>query len=227
HVMHKHVTPGNIVCNPATGAVKLIDFGLASVLSREMIPFRNSSVLEGTLAYLAPEQTGRMHGTMDERADFYALGVTFYELLTGHVPFTQADPLELVHAHLALTPTPPHAVNAAVPLILSAIVLRLLAKNAADRYQSAYGLQGDLTACLQQWQARGRIAPFPLGRHEVLDRFHLPHKLYGRDAERATLRTAFNRVRTGGRALVFVAGSAGIGKSALVRRVFSPLPRRR
>jgi serine/threonine protein kinase len=142
HVMHKHVTPGNIVLNPATGAIKLIDFGLASMLSREMIPFRNSSVLEGTLAYLAPEQTGRMHCAMDERADLYALGVTFYELLTGHVPFTQADPLELLHAHLALTPTPPHAVNAAVPLMLSAIVLRLLAKNAADRYQSARGLQG-------------------------------------------------------------------------------------
>jgi predicted ATPase len=227
HIMHKHVTPGNIVLNPATGAVKLIDFGMASVLAREMIAFRNSSVLEGTLAYLAPEQTGRMHCAMDERADFYALGVTFYELLTGHVPFTQADPLELLHAHLALTPPPPHAVNAAIPLMLSAIMLRLLAKNAADRYQSAEGLQGDLAACLQQWQALGRIAPFALGRHEVLDRFHLPQKLYGREAERATLRTAFDRVRAGGCELVFVAGYAGVGKSALVQELYTPITRQR
>ena len=227
HVMHKHVTPGNIVLNPATGIVKLIDFGMASVLSRETIGFRNASVLAGTLAYLAPEQTGRMHCAMDERADFYALGVTFYELLTGHVPFTQVDPLELVHAHLALTPLPPHAVNAAVPLILSAIVLRLLAKNAADRYQSARGLQGDLAACLRQWQARRRIAPFPLGRHEVLERFHLPQKLYGREEASATLRTAFDRVCAGGRALLLVAGHAGIGKSALVQELYTPLTRQR
>src|SRR5262245_1031810 len=227
HIMHKHVTPGNIVLNPATGAVKLIDFGIASVLSRETIGFRNASVLAGTLAYLAPEQTGRMHCTMDERADLYALGVTFYELLTGHVPFTQADPLELLHAHLALTPTPPHAINAAVPLMLSAIVMRLLAKNAADRYQSAEGLQGDLAACLRQWQALGRIAPFPLGRHEALDRFYLPQKLYGRAEEIATLRRAFDRVRAGGCELLLVAGYAGIGKSALVQALYTPITRQR
>jgi PAS domain S-box-containing protein len=185
--------------------------------------FHNACVLEGTLAYLAPEQTGRMHCAIDERADFYGLGVTFYELLTGHVPFTQADPLELVHAHLALAPPPPHATNAAVPLMLSAIVLRLLAKNAADRYQSTRGLQSDLAACLRQWQAIGRIAPFPLGRHEVLDRFHLPQKLYGREEEIATVCTAFDRVRAGGCELLLVAGYAGIGKSALVQELYTPI----
>src|SRR5262245_58552234 len=227
HIMHKHVTPGNIVLNPATGAVKLIDFGMASVLTREMIAFRNSSVLEGTLAYLAPEQTGRMNCTMDERADFYALGVTFYELLAGHIPFAQTDPMELVHAHLALAPQAPHVVNAVVPLMLSEIVLKLLAKNATDRYQSACGLQGDLVACLRQWQVAGRIAPFTLGRHEVIDRFHLPQKLYGREKEIATLRTAFDRVRTGKRELLLVAGSSGIGKSALVQELYTPITEQR
>jgi PAS domain S-box-containing protein len=227
HVIHKHVTPGNIVLNPATGDVKLIDFGLATVLSREMIAFRNSSVLEGTLAYLAPEQTGRMNRTMDERADLYGLGATFYELLTGHVPFTHSDPMELVHAHLALTPPAPHVVNAAVPLMLSEIVLKLLAKNAADRYQSAGGLQGDLAACLRQWQVVGRIAPFMLGRHEVIDRFHLPQKLYGRNREMAMLRTAFDRVCAGRRELWLVAGYSGIGKSALVQELYTPITRQR
>jgi PAS domain S-box-containing protein len=226
-VIHKHVTPENIVLNPATGEVKLIDFGMATVLSREVIAFRNSSVLEGTLAYLAPEQTGRMNRAMDERADFYALGVTFYELLTGHVPFTQTDPMELLHAHLALTPPAPHIVNAAVPLMLSEIVLKLLAKNAAERYQSAGGLQGDLVACLRQRQVVGRIAPFTLGRHEVIDRFHLPQKLYGREQAISTLRAAFDRVCAGRRELWLVVGYSGIGKSALVQELYTPITQQR
>lgn len=226
-VIHKDLNPTNIIYNPATNQLYLIDFGLATRLTRETTTFQSASVLEGTLRYLAPEQTGRMNRAVDYRSDFYALGVTFYELLTGRVPFTSDDPLELVHSHIARPPTPPHTVQPNIPEPLSAIILKLLAKDADARYQSAYGLIADLERCLHDVEATGTIAPFPIGQQDVSDRFALPQKLYGRDEHLATLLSTFEQVAAGSSALLLVAGAPGIGKTALVQELYRPLTERR
>ncbi len=223
HVIHKDVNPSNIVLNPATGQLKLIDFGISTTLSRENTTFGTPHMLEGTLAYISPEQTGRMNRAIDYRTDFYSLGATFYELLTGQLPFRTADAMELVHAHIARSPTPPHELNPDIPLLLSDIVLKLMAKNAEDRYQLAYGLKADLQACWQQWQATGHMTPFPLGQHDVSDQFHIPQKLYGREQDIAQLLAAFERVSQGAAEMMLVSGYAGIGKSALVQEVYKPI----
>lgn len=227
HVMHKDVNPSNVVWNPRTGQVKLIDFGISTLLSRENPIVRNPTVGEGTLAYLSPEQTGRMNRTMDYRTDLYSLGVSFYELLTGQLPFPTVDALELMHDHVAKQPPALHELIPDIPQPLAAVVMNLLAKNAEDRYQSAYGLKADLEECLRQWQTSGQIDPFPLRRHDVADHFFIPQKLYGREAEIDTLFTAFERVSQGTGEMMLVSGYAGIGKSALVREVYKPITRRR
>lgn len=149
HIMHKDINPSNVVFNPTTGQIKIIDFGISAVLSREQPTFRNPNVLEGTLAYMSPEQTGRMNRAMDYRTDFYSLGTTFYELITGRLPFESEDALELVHHHIARQPIPPHFHKTSIHPTISAIILKLMAKNAEDRYQTAYGLKADLEICLQ------------------------------------------------------------------------------
>jgi predicted ATPase/signal transduction histidine kinase len=227
HVMHKDVNPANIVWNPHTDQIKLIDFGISTALTRENPVPRNPTGGEGTLAYISPEQTGRMNRGLDYRTDLYSLGVTFYELLTGQLPFPITDALALMYAHLARQPTPPEKLVPDLPQPLSAIVLKLMAKNAEDRYQSAHGLKADLEECLRQWRTVRRIDPFPLRRQDSVDRFHLPQKLYGREAEVATLLTAFERVSQGTGELMLVSGSAGIGKSALAREVYKSITRQR
>ncbi|MBL1128680.1 MAG: AAA family ATPase [Chloroflexi bacterium] len=222
NLIHKDINPANIIWNPETGVVKIIDFGLSTSLSRENPEIRSPRILEGTLAYISPEQTGRMNRAMDYRADYYSLGAAFYQLLTGQPPFTAQDPIELVHAHIARPPQPPHTLNTAVPAPLGDIILRLLAKNAEDRYQSAYGLKADLQECWQQWQTHGRITPFPLAQHDISARFQLPQKLYGREAELQTLLAAFSRTAApaqGHVELLLVTGAAGVGKSSLVREL--------
>ncbi len=195
HIMHKDINPSNIVFNPATEQVKLIDFGISTALSRENPTFRNPNVLEGTLAYLSPEQTGRMNRVIDYRTDYYSLGVTFYELLTGELPFPTADPLELVHCHIAKHPTPPSNLNPDIPPALSEIILKLMAKNAEERYQSAAGLKADLEKCLKQIQKPGFSKKpgflFKLAQHDISDRFQIPQKLYGREREIETLLATF------------------------------------
>ncbi|MEQ9666899.1 AAA family ATPase [Coleofasciculus sp. G2-EDA-02] len=194
HIIHKDINPANIVFNPETGQLKIIDFGIATVLSQENPILKNPSVLEGTLAYMSPEQTGRMNRALDYRTDFYSLGITFYELLTHRLPFETDDPLELVHAHLAKEPIPPHQINPEISPALSAIVMKLLAKNAEDRYQSAWGLKSDLTVCLMQLQMKGTIELFPLGRQDISEQFQIPQKLYGREREIEILLDSFIRV---------------------------------
>jgi predicted ATPase/signal transduction histidine kinase/DNA-binding NarL/FixJ family response regulator len=227
NVTHKDINPSNLVLNSTTGQVKLIDFGFATALTKENPAIRPPQVLEGTLAYMSPEQTGRMNRAIDYRTDFYSLGVTFYELLTGQLPFPTHDILALVHAHLAQEPLPPHTLNPRVPQPLSALVLKLMAKNAEDRYQSAAGLQTDLEYCLRQWQMDGTIAPLALGQHDVTDRIHLPQKLYGREAERALLLALFDRVSQGPSEMLLVSGSAGMGKSTLVQEIAKPMTQQR
>ncbi|MEG4076383.1 AAA family ATPase, partial [Microcoleus sp. Pol14C2] len=226
-VIHKDIKPANILINPETKQIKLIDFSIASLLPRETQEIKNPNVLEGTLAYLSPEQTGRMNRGIDYRSDFYSLGVTFYELLTGSLPFVSEDAMELVHCHLAKQPIPIHQIHPEIPLVLSEIVSKLMAKNAENRYQSALGLKYDLEKCLTQVQETGQIESFELGDGDISDRFIIPDKLYGRETEAATLLQAFERVSLGATEMMLVAGFSGIGKTAVVNEVHKPIVRQR
>lgn len=222
-VMHKDINPSNIVFNADTGEAKIIDFGLSTVLPRENVAHSNINVLEGTLAYISPEQTGRINRAVDYRTDFYSLGVTFYELLTGRLPFEEKDPLALLHSHLAKKPTSLHEVNRHIPAVLSKIVMKLLAKNAEDRYQSAYSLKADLSECLRQWRAEQVIRDFPLAQNDISDRFHVSPKLFGREKENAILLSAFERARNGAGEFILVSGYAGMGKTSLVNELQIPV----
>ncbi|WP_008309979.1 AAA family ATPase [Leptolyngbya sp. PCC 6406] len=226
-VVHKDIKPANILIHPESKQVKLIDFSIASLLSKETQEIQSPNILEGTLSYIAPEQTGRMNRGIDYRADFYALGVTLYQLLTGTLPFVSDDPLELMHCHLAQVPLPAHQVKAEIPQIVAAIVAKLMAKNAEDRYQSSLGLKHDLEQCLRAWKATGNMPTFELGQHDLSDRFLIPEKLYGRAVEVQSLLEAFDRVANGSSELMLVAGFSGIGKTAVVNEVHKPIVRQR
>ncbi|MEK8017539.1 MAG: serine/threonine-protein kinase PknK, partial [Candidatus Parabeggiatoa sp.] len=226
-VIHKDIKPHNILIHPETKQVKLIDFSISSLLPRETQEIQSPNVLEGTLAYLSPEQTGRMNRGIDYRTDFYSLGVTFYELLTERLPFQSEESMELVHCHIAQTPTPPMQINHAIPQTLNDLIVKLMAKTAEERYQSALGLKYDLEHCQQQWENTGKIKPFSLAQRDISDRFQIPEKLYGRETEVATLLAAFERVSEGGTEMMLVAGFSGIGKTALVNEVHKPIVRQR
>ena len=264
-IIHKDIKPANILINPETKEVKLIDFSIASLLPRETQTLINPNVLEGTLAYISPEQTGRMNRGIDYRTDFYSLGVTFYELLTGELPFQSNDPMELVHSHIAKLPPSLQEVKSQkskgasvlgrqrrgrvsrleatvvgsaelkqlalkseeIPQVLSDIVMKLMAKNAEERYQSALGLKFDLENCLDQLQETGSIENFEIARRDVCDCFIIPDKLYGRETEVSTLLQAFDRVSLGATEMMLVAGFSGIGKTAVVNEVHKPILRQR
>ncbi|WP_026082277.1 AAA family ATPase [Mastigocladopsis repens] len=245
NVIHKDINPGNIVLNPDTGVVKIIDFGIATGFNRTNPTFKSPHVLEGTLAYLSPEQTGRMNRLLDYRTDFYSLGVTFYELLTGQLPFPTTDILELVHCHIAKPPVPPYELNATIPKPVSDIILKLMAKNAEDRYQSAWGIKADLERCANQLIETGQIDCIQLGLQDVSDQFQIPQKLYGREPEIAALLAAFERVARMGNVgkahrpkesienpqfnveMMLVSGYSGVGKSALVQELYKPITAKR
>ena len=223
-IIHKDIKPANILIHPETKQIKLIDFSISTLLPKETQTIQTPNVLEGTLAYLSPEQTGRMNRGIDYRSDFYSLGVTFYQLLTGRLPFQKEDPLELIHAHIAENPK---TIGDICPQPLSDIVLKLMAKNAEDRYQSALGLKYDLEKCLAQYQETGSIEPFVLGERDICDRFLIPEKLYGRENEVQTLLEAFERVAEGNSEMMMVAGFSGIGKTAVVNEVHKPIVKNR
>jgi PAS domain S-box-containing protein len=219
-LIHKDVKPANMLVNAVSGRVWLTGFGIASELPRERQPPEPPQVLAGTLAYMAPEQTGRMNRSIDSRSDLYSLGVTLYEMLTGELPFMAADPMEWVHCHVARQPTPPVQRVPEIPAVVSAIVMKLLAKNPEERYQSAGGVVADLRRCLAALEASGRIDPFPLGAHDASDRLLIPEKLYGRDRASKVLLDAFDRVvESGTPELVLVSGYSGIGKSSVVNEL--------
>jgi len=224
-IIHKDIKPSNILINPDSKQVKLIDFSIASLLPRETQTLVNPNVLEGTLAYISPEQTGRMNRGIDYRTDFYSLGVTFYELLTGELPFKSNDAMELVHCHIAKAPAALDKFK--VPKSISDIVIKLMAKNAEDRYQSAFGLKFDLETCLRQLQESGKVEDFKIAQRDVCDRFIIPDKLYGRETEVETLLQAFERVSLGATEMMLIAGFSGIGKTAVVNEVHKPIVRQR
>ncbi|MBE9224620.1 AAA family ATPase [Phormidium sp. LEGE 05292] len=226
-IIHKDIKPANIIINPDTKEIKLIDFSIASLLPKETQEIKNPNNLEGTLAYLAPEQTGRMNRGIDYRTDFYALGVTLFELLTGKLPFEAEDPMDLLHCHLAQQSPEIHNINPEIPTVISAIVNKLMAKNAEDRYQTALGLKHDLENCLNQLKATGKIAEFALGKRDISDRFIIPEKLYGREQEVKVLLDAFDRVVNGSSEMMLVAGFSGIGKTAVVNEVHKPITRQK
>jgi predicted ATPase/signal transduction histidine kinase/tRNA A-37 threonylcarbamoyl transferase component Bud32 len=223
-VMHRDVNPSNalVVGGVGSSEAALIDFGLATSLPRETARPKSPTVLEGTLAYISPEQTGRMNRVVDYRTDLYSLGVTLYEMLTGKLPFETTDAVELVHLHIAQRPTPPHEVDARVPRSVSAIVMKLLAKMAEDRYQSAVGVALDLEACLA-----GPSDDFVIGARDVSEELTIPERLYGREREITTLMALFDRAARGRAQLMLVGGYAGVGKSALVHEIHKPVLARR
>jgi PAS domain S-box-containing protein len=223
-LIHKDVKPTNILVDPVSGQAWLTGFGIASRLPRERQSPQPPEFIAGTLAYMAPEQTGRMNRSIDSRSDLYALGVTLYEMLTGSPPFTASDPMGWVHCHIARQPMPPGEQLKGTPMIISAIIMKLLAKNAEERYQTAVGLECDLRRCLKEWETQHRISEFPLGEHDIPDRFLIPEKLYGRESDVKTLLAAFDRIVVGGRPeLVLVSGYSGIGKSSLINELHKPL----
>jgi len=219
-LIHKDIKPANILVDAASGGVWLTGFGIASRLPRERQAPEPPETIAGTLAYMAPEQTGRMNRSIDARADLYALGVTLYEMLTGSLPFTASDPMEWVHCHVARRPVSPAERVKDIPTSVAAIILKLLAKTAEERYQTAAGLEEDLRRCLAGWEAHGRIDDFPLGDYDTPDQLLIPEKLYGREREIATLLASFDRVVSSGRPeLVLVSGYSGIGKSSVVHEL--------
>jgi predicted ATPase/GAF domain-containing protein len=227
-LIHKDIKPANVLVNSATGEVRLMGFGIASRLPRERQSPEPPEFIAGTLPYMAPEQTGRMNRSIDSRSDLYALGVSLYEMLTGSLPFTASDPVEWVHSHIARQPMPPSERLKSLPRSVSAIIMKLLAKTAEERYQTAAGAGRDFRRCLAQWETERRLDDFPPGEHDTPDRLLIPEKLYGRASEIDTLLESFDRIVAGGRPeFVLVSGYSGVGKSSVVNELHKALVPRR
>jgi PAS domain S-box-containing protein len=219
NVMHKDINPANIIWNRINGQLKIADFGIATSLARENPEMGNPKVLEGTLAYISPEQTGRMNRPVDYRTDIYSLGITFYEILAGITPFSSSDPMEMVHCHIAKAPSSLSSINSAIPEVISGIIEKMIAKRAEDRYQSAFGLKSDLDECLEELTRTGTIESVTIGRNDISDKFQIPQRLFGRENEVEELLSSFDRVRRGAREMMLITGYAGIGKSFLVHEI--------
>jgi predicted ATPase/signal transduction histidine kinase/CheY-like chemotaxis protein/tRNA A-37 threonylcarbamoyl transferase component Bud32 len=217
-IIHRDINPTNVVRNARTNRINIIDFDIATRFDTRTSYLGNPEKLKGTLPYISPEQTGRMNRRVDHRSDLYSLGVTFYEMLTGRYPFPFRDPMEVVYAHLARIPEPPHLVNDRTPEVLSEIIMRLLAKNPEERYQSATGLKHDLENA-----ARTDLTKFRLGERDFSGKLQIQGRLYGREAEIGSLMAAYSRIRAGEKEMILVAGYSGVGKTALVNEIHAPI----
>ncbi len=237
-IIHKDIKPDNILINPNTKEIKITDFSISTILPREIQYLTNPDVLEGTLAYISPEQTGRMNRGIDYRTDYYSLGITLFELLTGELPFKNNNPLELIYAHISQQPRVKKIINSNIPSIISDIICKLMAKNSEDRYQSAFGLKYDLELCLHKLQDNQTIKPFELATKDISDHFSIPDKLYGREVEIQQLLAAFDRVINPskhhlvketevrkGVEMVFVKGYSGMGKTVVIDEIHKPILR--
>ena len=224
NIIHCDINNNNILVNSNTSEIQLIDFGIASKIN---IQNKNLKLdhLRGTMAYISPEQTGRMNRSVDTRSDLYSLGVSLYEFVTKQLPFLSSDPMELIHAHIAQVPNAPQEINPQVPDVLSDIILKLLAKDAEQRYQSASGLLADLKQCQKEWQQAGEIIKFDLGQEDYSGKLHLVEKLYGRENELQQLTDTLLNVQKHDKELYWIGGYSGIGKSALVQELKKYLPK--
>ena len=216
HIIHKDLKPQNILVNKVQGQVKVIDFGIATQLSREVQQTLNPEQVEGSLAYVSPEQTGRMNRPLDYRTDIYSLGVTLYQLFTKKLPFEADSPLELLHLHIAQQPVPPNQINPTLPKVISDIILKCMSKEAEHRYHSAFGLKYDLEKCRELLLEKSEIPEFQIGERDVFDHYHIPEKLFGRQKELNFINQCYNEVWGGETILLTVSGYSGIGKSSLV-----------
>jgi len=216
-IIHKNICPSTIFLNRETGRLVITDFGVAAELKREMSNQMHNGFLEGTPDYMSPEQTGRINRPVDRRSDLYSLGVTLYELFTGKLPFVGKDESEIIYNHIARMPEPPHLIDKEIPETLSGIVMKLLAKDAEDRYQMASGLKRDLELCLESLLANGDIVPFEIGRFDLSDQLVISNKLYGRQDELEKLSMLFNDVADGASSIVLIEGLPGIGKTTLAQ----------
>jgi len=230
-IAHRDIKPHNILINPITEAVKITDFGISAILTHENQEIYNPDFITGTLAYMSPEQTGRMNRTVDYRTDLYSFGVTLYEMLTGSLPFKSYDhdPMELIHSHIAVMPDTPFMKNSGIPLVISNMIMRLLAKTPEERYQNGFGVMADIRECSRQLEVKKNIEAFELGRDDISNRFIIPQKLFGREKEIKALRESFEDVTTTakGTAIMVVAGAPGIGKSSLVNELHKPIVAKR
>ncbi len=227
NIIHKDINPYNILINPDKGETKLTGLSIASILPRENPSITSPRIIEGTLPYISPEQTGRMNRSIDYRSDFYSLGVTFYEVLTGSLPFQASDPLELLHCHMAKEPISPHGVDQKIPQTVSTITMRLMAKTPEERYQSAQGLKADLEECLRRLRTTGRIEDFPIGRYDISEIFQISQRLYGREQEIQSLLRVFEQVTEGKTEIMMVSGYTGIGKTSLVHDIYKTISLKR
>jgi len=216
HIIHKDVKPQNILVKPETHEIKIIDFGIASQLSREVQQALMPEQIEGSIAYVSPEQTGRMNRPVDYRSDIYSLGVTLYQLFTHKLPFEANTPLELIHLHIAQQPIPPNEMDSTIPKVVSDIILKCMSKEAEHRYHSAFGLKYDLEMCRKQLSKNNSIPYFPLGKQDVYDHFHEPEKIFGRQKELNFIHECFQEVVEGSTILLTLNGYAGVGKSRLI-----------
>lgn len=221
--IHKDINPANIIYNLKSGQLKIIDFGITTYLPKEKAGINLAYKIEGTLPYMAPEQTGRMNRSIDYRSDFYSLGVTLYELFVGSKPFFEPDFLKLIYHHLALQPPPPAEKDPRIPQPLSDLIMKLMAKEAEDRYQGCWGIKQDLLKIVGEYKENGKVRPFNVGEKDVPFHLHIPEKLYGREKSKQQVLQAFSDTTRGEKKLLIIKGPAGIGKSSLIKEVYKPL----
>jgi diguanylate cyclase (GGDEF)-like protein len=227
NIFHRDIKPSNILLNKEEDTIKITDFGIAAEFTRQNEKIYHPTVMGGTLAYISPEQTGRMNCAVDYRSDLYSLGITFYEMLTGEVPFRSNDAMEIIHSHIAKEPLPPRELNPDIPEPLSRIVKKLLSKEASKRYQNGFGLAVDLRVCLDQIRSQGQVEPFELGSQDISLRFIIPQTLQGRDKELEDLYKSFEKVSLGAVEVIMVTGAPGIGKSALINDIHKSIVEKR
>lgn len=224
-IIHKDLTPFNILVNSDCSDIRIIDFGISTNLSQENITVANSPQLEGALPYISPEQTGRMNRKLDYRSDYYSIGIILYELFTGILPFTMTDPMQLIHAHIALKPIAPSSIIPTIPEMLSQIILKLLEKNAEDRYQGTIGLLDDLRYIKNELIDHGSVSYKEIAEKDISYRFKLSEKLYGREKQLEQLLDDFKAINSGKNRFTIVTGPSGIGKSSLVYEIHKPIVR--
>lgn len=222
-IIHRSIKPLNILLNSETGTVKLTNFGISSILTRENDEVYNPEFITGTLVYMSPEQTGRINRSVDYRTDMYSLGVALYELLTGTPPFISDDPMELIHSHIAVMPESPSKLDGSIPEAVSNIIMKMLSKSPEERYQNSFGLMADLAECSRRLDASGRIDNFTLAAKDISIKLNIPQIIVGRERESEILFSAFERSAGGESVMQFVLGHPGIGKSALIFEIQRPI----